>query len=669
MPKPFLRIVSLLLVPGLAFGQFSTVCSDQKEVHVASFAPSKILAFSEQALSAPEELGTLHPDADSSKKSQLEKTLAGAAATPDGGVGEILRSHREAKRWTQKKLAEMTEISLRTIAQYEMGTTLPDLKRLHVLGEILDFNGDVLYRDHVAPALWARRQLKKGRVEPAGGGTAPTEFDTAGDDLWWRRTLKGLTMTELADRIPGLTHSRISEFENNKFPTSFNTGLNKAMALGKELDFDGVWFYKTYFIPKSFEDPSPTEEGPAVESRSLSTMENTRQGSVLFGSPYLGQVFRSPVAEFVSNLIFDEAWLKDHAGDVEAVRRVHRWTWSMGAIGGFATGLALCNWPTGSFPDFISLASFIAVALPTVVLTAALGTGISHAAYNAMRPGLNRLFRLSLPVLTQKKGNRTEVGSEKRLSAGTAFTRDTEVDAAQIKRIIFLSTYPVEEGEKPLGDKAIAKNLGLTLKIVREVLADYRNNLKKTGTSDPETAGSKPTLDKPLRHTAGVFPVRLLVNVFSTNLYKRRNIKSQGSTIREALLFTLKNDRASKLLLEPLVFIKGGKWNPDLIAYQGYKGSTLISLDAPLKGPTAARLSLKPIPAAPESAPRPFNTFVKDAQRKHRSRGSWLEVEEDELVFDWVKRDWGRVYSRKKIPHAAAPTAKSTGDKRLDSSS
>lgn len=60
-------------------------------------------------------------------------------------IGQNIKTAREAKNWSQKKLAEATRISNTLICSYETGKRTPGLSTLALIAEALDVSIDELY--------------------------------------------------------------------------------------------------------------------------------------------------------------------------------------------------------------------------------------------------------------------------------------------------------------------------------------------------------------------------------------------------------------------------------------------------------------------------------------------------------------------------------------------
>lgn len=65
--------------------------------------------------------------------------------------GELLRQQREAKGWTQSMLADESEVSLRTIQDYEQGRREPGFEAAAKLATALGVSTDVFREQPATP--------------------------------------------------------------------------------------------------------------------------------------------------------------------------------------------------------------------------------------------------------------------------------------------------------------------------------------------------------------------------------------------------------------------------------------------------------------------------------------------------------------------------------------
>ena len=60
-------------------------------------------------------------------------------------VENNIKVYRKQKNLTQEKLAQKSDLTLRTIQHYELGTRTPDILVLHRIAKVLDVTAADLY--------------------------------------------------------------------------------------------------------------------------------------------------------------------------------------------------------------------------------------------------------------------------------------------------------------------------------------------------------------------------------------------------------------------------------------------------------------------------------------------------------------------------------------------
>ena len=66
-------------------------------------------------------------------------------------LGKQLAALRKEKGYTQKQVAEMLNISNKTLSSWEVGNTMPDLEMLPKIADIYGVSCDELLRENVEP--------------------------------------------------------------------------------------------------------------------------------------------------------------------------------------------------------------------------------------------------------------------------------------------------------------------------------------------------------------------------------------------------------------------------------------------------------------------------------------------------------------------------------------
>jgi len=197
---------------------------------------------------------------------KLGPGIVEAPTAPAEAPGAFLRRYREAKQLSANETGRRLNAKLgfksgdTYVGKLETGVVLPTHRLAIALGEILDFDGEVFWRDYVVPA---RTQIEHEKIERRVARAKeavvpvtvpPTEQPLPIDDFGGRETpgqfirrlreQKGWTQKELADRV-NIVVSYVSPLERDEqLP-----GYEVAVALGKVLGFDGDAFMEQYVRP------------------------------------------------------------------------------------------------------------------------------------------------------------------------------------------------------------------------------------------------------------------------------------------------------------------------------------------------------------------------------------------------------------------------------------
>ncbi len=80
-------------------------------------------------------------------------------------IGAFITALRKAKGMTQKELAEMLDVSDKTVSRWERDEGMPDLSLIPVIAEIFEITCDELLRGERKPAAEREAQSPKGKKQ------------------------------------------------------------------------------------------------------------------------------------------------------------------------------------------------------------------------------------------------------------------------------------------------------------------------------------------------------------------------------------------------------------------------------------------------------------------------------------------------------------------------
>jgi len=162
-------------------------------------------------------------------------------------IGEIIKQLRLEKGLTQKKLAEMTNISEISIRKYENGERKPKIEVLQKLADALEISLNQLMENE-----------KK------------EYFLGLGETIKKLRKYEKLTQIQLANKV-GIGVASIQRYERNELQPNIETLKNIAKALNVSIN---VLTGATEFISKSLEDYSTDELLEEIKKRMLKGENN-----------------------------------------------------------------------------------------------------------------------------------------------------------------------------------------------------------------------------------------------------------------------------------------------------------------------------------------------------------------------------------------------------------